>query len=82
MGNISKARANITTAKTEALKIYTPPDLQADLDLQSGIMQVAEEKDMETAFSYFKEAATGFTDKKSRSKSLKYMLLTKLLVNR
>ncbi|MPD03251.1 putative 26S proteasome regulatory subunit rpn6 [Portunus trituberculatus] len=36
MGNISKARANITTAKTEALKIYTPPDMQGELDLQSG----------------------------------------------
>ncbi|MCL4122263.1 UNVERIFIED_CONTAM: hypothetical protein GTU68_030480 [Idotea baltica] len=82
MGNISKARANITTAKTEALKIYTPPDLQGELDLQSGIMQVAEEKDMETAFSYFKEAATGFSVQENRSKALKYMLLTKLLVNR
>ena len=37
MGNIAKARANITTAKTEALKIYTPPDMQGELDLQSGI---------------------------------------------
>lgn len=37
MGNISKARANITTAKTEALKIYTPPDMQGELDLQSGM---------------------------------------------
>ena len=38
MGNISKARANITTAKTEALKIYTPPDMQGELDLQSGVL--------------------------------------------
>ncbi|XP_066990489.1 uncharacterized protein [Macrobrachium rosenbergii] len=82
MGNISKARANITTAKTEALKIYTPPDMQGELDLQSGIMQVAEGKDMETAFSYFKEAATGFTSRRQRSQALKYMLLTKVMVNR
>ncbi|XP_068207974.1 serine/arginine repetitive matrix protein 2-like isoform X2 [Palaemon carinicauda] len=82
MGNISKARASITTAKTEALKIYTPPDMQGELDLQSGIMQVAEGKDMETAFSYFKEAATGFTSRRQRSQALKYMLLTKVMVNR
>lgn len=36
LSNLSKARAFITTAKTEALKMYTPPDLQAQLDLQSG----------------------------------------------
>ncbi|XP_042225291.1 26S proteasome non-ATPase regulatory subunit 11-like [Homarus americanus] len=82
MGNISKARANITTAKTEALKIYTPPDMQGELDLQSGIMQVAEGKDMETAYSYFKEAATGFTSRKQRARALKYMLLSKIMVNR
>ncbi|XP_037776081.1 LOW QUALITY PROTEIN: dentin sialophosphoprotein-like [Penaeus monodon] len=82
MGNISKARANITTAKTEALKIYTPPDMQGELDLQSGIMQVAEGKDMETAYSYFKEAATGFTSRKQRARALKYMLLSKVMVNR
>ena len=45
-------------------------------------MQVAEEKDMETAFSYFKEAATGFVEKSNRSRSVKYMLLSKLLINR
>ncbi|XP_071545775.1 uncharacterized protein [Panulirus ornatus] len=82
MGNISKARANITTAKTEALKIYTPPDMQGELDLQSGIMQVAEGKDMETAYSYFKEAATGFTSRRQRARALKYMLLSKIMVNR
>ncbi|XP_063861332.1 uncharacterized protein LOC135101368 [Scylla paramamosain] len=82
MGNISKARANITTAKTEALKIYTPPDMQGELDLQSGIMQVAEGKDMETAFSYFKEAATGFVSHKQRARALKYMLLSKIMMNR
>ena len=45
-------------------------------------MQVAEEKDMETAFSYFKEAATGSVDVKQRSRALKYMLLAKLMVNK
>ena len=45
-------------------------------------MQVAEGKDMETAFSYFKEAATGFTKRPQRARALKYMLLTKLIVER
>ncbi|XP_076048914.1 uncharacterized protein LOC143029797 [Oratosquilla oratoria] len=82
MGNVSKARSNLTTAKTEAIKIYTPPDLQAQLDLQSGILQVAEGKDMETAFSYFKEASTSFASKTKRSQALKYMVLTKVLLGR
>lgn len=43
---------------------------------------MAEGKDMETAFSYFKEAATGFTSRRQRSQALKYMLLTKVMVNR
>ncbi|KAK3879292.1 hypothetical protein Pcinc_016122 [Petrolisthes cinctipes] len=82
MGNVSRARSSITTAKTEALKVYTPPDLQADLDFQSGIMQLAEKKDMETAFSYFKEAASGFILRKKKAKALKYMLLSKIMANR
>lgn len=45
-------------------------------------MQVAEGKDMETAYSYFKEAATGFTSRKQRARALKYMLLSKVMVNR
>ena len=32
-GNLSKARGFITTAKTEALKIYTPPDLPGSVGL-------------------------------------------------
>ena len=45
-------------------------------------MQVAEGKDMETAYSYFKEAATGFISHKQRARSLKYMLLSKIMMNR
>lgn len=48
----------------------------------SGIMQVAEGKDMETAYSYFKEAATGFVSHKQRARALKYMLLSKIMMNR
>uniref|UniRef100_A0A2P2HXM2 26S proteasome non-ATPase regulatory subunit 11 n=1 Tax=Hirondellea gigas TaxID=1518452 RepID=A0A2P2HXM2_9CRUS len=82
MSNLCKARAFITTAKTEALKIYTPPDLQAQLDLQSGILQVAEGKDLETAVSYFKEAATCSPISKHRSRALKYLVLGCLLMDR
>ncbi|MPC13703.1 putative 26S proteasome regulatory subunit rpn-6.1 [Portunus trituberculatus] len=54
----------------------------AQFEIASGIMQVAEGKDMETAFSYFKEAATGFVSRKQRARALKYMLLSKIMMNR
>src|SRR5690606_14001496 len=34
LGNIPKARAALTSARTSAASVYTPPRLQADLDMQ------------------------------------------------
>lgn len=47
-----------------------------------GILQVAEGKDLETAISYFKEAATGSPVAAARSRALKYLVLGCLLQKR
>ncbi|KAL2316198.1 putative 26S proteasome regulatory subunit rpn6 [Schizosaccharomyces pombe] len=81
--NIPKARASLTAAKTSANAVYCPPMLQGNLDLQSGILH-ADDMDFKTAYSYFYEAYEGFTslddDKKALS-SLKYMLLSQIMLN-
>ncbi|KAJ4307012.1 26S proteasome regulatory subunit rpn6 [Collariella sp. IMI 366227] len=59
LGNTSKARAALTSARTSAASVYTPPLLQANLDMQSGMLH-AEDKDFQTAYSYFIEALDGY----------------------
>ena len=55
LGNIPKGRAALPSARTSAASVYTPPLLQAGLDMQSGMLH-AEDGDFNTAFSYFIEA--------------------------
>ncbi|KAF2478243.1 PCI-domain-containing protein [Lindgomyces ingoldianus] len=83
LGNIPKGRAALTSARTSAASVYTPPLLQAGLDMQSGMLH-AEDSDFNTAFSYFIEAMDGYHSQDEAQKAtsaLQYMLLCKIMLN-
>ena len=83
LGNLAKGKAALTSARTSAASVYTPPLLQAGLDLQSGQLH-AEEGDFTTAFSYFIEALEGYAAQdapQQATASLQYMLLCKIMLN-
>ncbi|KAK8086197.1 hypothetical protein PG994_001171 [Apiospora phragmitis] len=68
---------------SNAASVYTPPLLQADLDMQSGMLHTMDQ-DFNTAFSYFIEALDGYHTQDEGLKAtaaLQYMLLCKIMLN-
>ncbi|THH03691.1 hypothetical protein EW145_g6086 [Phellinidium pouzarii] len=84
--NMPKSKAAQTSARTAANSIYCPPYLQAQLDLQSGILHT-EDKDYTTAYSYFFETFENVSGQEEDGEGgkalipLKYMLLCKIMLN-
>jgi len=82
--NISKSKAALTASRASASSVYVDPDLQADLDLQGGVIST-EEGDYKTGSSYFFEAFEGCRIQKDHiraKKALVYMLLNKVMARR
>lgn len=79
--NFAKAKAALTSARTSAASIYCPPLLQAQLDMQSGMLHT-EEKDYKTGYSYFFETFEGFSaqDDGRALPALKNMCLCKIMM--
>ena len=80
LSDFSRAKASLTAARTNAAAVYTPPLLQGQLDLESGIL-FNDDGDYRTASSYFAEAFDAFSNAGDPRAidALKYRLLCRIL---
>ncbi|GMH94139.1 hypothetical protein TL16_g12818, partial [Triparma laevis f. inornata] len=79
--NLPKAKAALTASRTCANAIYVGPALQSNIDQMSGVLHT-EEKDYNTAHSYFLEAFEQLDQMNDQEKAvpcLKYMMLCRIL---
>nr|CDJ89185.1 Proteasome component region PCI domain containing protein [Haemonchus contortus] len=81
--NFGKAKTSLVLARSNANGAYVSTQMQAALDLQSGILYSADEKDFKTAYSYCYEALEGYliADPPKAVRALKYMCLCKIMLN-
>lgn len=82
--NISKSKSCLTSARVLAVSAYCPPQLQAQIDLLSGIY-ICDERNYNVASSYFIEALEGFTLDRMHVEaclSLRYLILSKIIAKK
>ncbi|KAK6043931.1 hypothetical protein COOONC_18564, partial [Cooperia oncophora] len=84
--NFGKAKNIVGPSKNQCercLRFHPDAGGKAALDLQSGILYSADEKDFKTAYSYCYEALEGFliADPPKAVRALKYMCLCKIMLN-
>jgi len=81
-GNMTRAQTSLTSSKSVAHSVHVPPEVQAQLDLQSGKIAASSSGEFKTAASYFHEAldqAEEAGDLKTQGLALKYVLLCKIV---
>lgn len=79
--NLPKSKAALTAVKTTANSIYVVPMLQAEIDMMSGLI-AADEKDYNTAYSYFYETFEGYRSMNELTlagNAFKFMLFSKVM---
>ena len=79
--NLPKAKAALTAVKTICNSIYIVPQMQAEIDQMSGLI-AADEKDYQTAYSYFYETFEGYRSMNEIEKAgfaFKFMLFSKIM---
>lgn len=78
--NPTRAKSSLTSARALAVSTFCPAYMQAQIDMLSG-MYICDEKNFETAASYFLESLDGFVMEKKKESIilLRYLILSKII---